>query len=75
MKIKAAKITELIFFRKQQSHKSFSILHILLSVEVSLFVLSPDLEDRDAVEVATWRKFSFDKIFQIQNSLSSQNFI
>jgi hypothetical protein len=75
MKIKPAKITELIFFRKRQNHKSFSILHILLSVEVSLFVLSLDLEDRDAVEVATWRKFSFDKIFQIQNSLSSQNFI
>jgi hypothetical protein len=59
MKIKAAKITELIFFRKQQSHKSFSILHILLSVEVSLFVLSPDLEDRDAVEVGNLAKIIY----------------
>jgi hypothetical protein len=33
-----------------------SRLPISLRVEVSLFVLSPDIEDRDEVEAANWAK-------------------
>jgi hypothetical protein len=40
MKIKPAKITELIFFRKQQSHKSFSILHIT-GLQINLYLEQP----------------------------------
>jgi hypothetical protein len=29
---------------------------VLLRVEVSIFVLSPDIEDRDEVEVGNWAK-------------------
>jgi hypothetical protein len=52
-------LVSLISQKAQQRSKrksQISILHLSLRVEVSLFVLSPEIEDRNAVEVDNWAK-------------------
>jgi hypothetical protein len=50
---------------------SMSSIFILLRVEVNLFVLSPEIEDRDEVEVGNWAKHKESTMIYVYTILSS----